>query len=149
VLVPHGAPAPPARSRRPLTPHQAAILLSASVAFVSLPLDDLARAAAVLAIFCSAASMASAGVAVLRGRLDGARAAILAGGEGLMARAAARSAPLVLLAWGAAALATGATLYAMHAGTRVPRAGGAAQWAVACTLGGVVGVLLTSVVCIS
>lgn len=63
---------------------QAAIILSASVTFISLPgLDDIARVAALLAILCSTASMASTVIALFRYKVDMERAGYV-GGEGLV-----------------------------------------------------------------
>jgi hypothetical protein len=140
---------------------------------MSLPgLDDAARLAALLAVLASTASMASTVLALVRYKLDIERTALL-GGEGLLgytvraARPALRavltwvqrrsillSLPLVFVAWAAAAFATGVTLYSWKglslaapgtAGFRA-RAAGFTQWTLACTLGGIAGVLLTSVV---
>jgi hypothetical protein len=63
---------------------QAAIILSASVTVISLPgLDDVARVAALLAILCSTASMASTVVALFRYKVDIERS-VYVGGEGVV-----------------------------------------------------------------
>lgn len=66
--------------------YQAAIILSASVTFISLPgLDDLSRIAGLIAILCSTASMASTVVALFRYKTDVERSAqYYMAGEGLV-----------------------------------------------------------------
>lgn len=64
---------------------KAAIILSASVTFLSLPgLDSVARVAGFVTILCSAASMASSVVALFRYKADLEHATSTVGGEGLM-----------------------------------------------------------------
>jgi hypothetical protein len=62
---------------------QAAIVLSASITFVSLPgLDSLSRVAGLVAILCATGTIVSSVLALMRYKLDLERERIL-GGEGL------------------------------------------------------------------
>lgn len=64
---------------------QAAVILSASVTFLSLPgLDDISRLAGLIAILFSASSMISTVVALFRYKADVERTVMYVGGEGLM-----------------------------------------------------------------
>lgn len=64
---------------------QAAIILSASVTFVTLPgLDSIARVAGFVAIMCSTASLASAVMALFRYKVNMERELSCATGEGIM-----------------------------------------------------------------
>lgn len=153
-------------------PLQAAIILSASVTFISLPgVDDVARIAALLAILCSTASMASTVLALFRYKADIERAPF-ASGEGFVfltvrltlrlpswdtfadsgfggfqRRSILMSLPLVFLAWAVIAFVTGISVYSFRGiALTVPglKFGVATQWAVACALGGLIGMLIIS-----
>lgn len=64
---------------------QAAVILSASVTFLTLPgLDDMARLAGFIAILFSASSMVSSVFALFRYKADVERTVVYVGGEGLM-----------------------------------------------------------------
>lgn len=64
---------------------QSAVILSASVTFLTLPgLDDVARLAGMIAILFSASSMVSTVVALFRYKADIERTVVYIGGEGLM-----------------------------------------------------------------
>ncbi|EIN11100.1 hypothetical protein PUNSTDRAFT_64302 [Punctularia strigosozonata HHB-11173 SS5] len=136
----------------------AAMILSASVTFISLPgLDDLSRIAGLLAILCSTASMASTVIALFRYKTDVERSAqYYMAGEGLVVltrRSIVMSLPLVFLAWAVAAFITGVTMYSFRGFTLTAPGSGVykqpfdkyTQWTIAGTLGGLVGVLVTSV----
>ncbi|KAJ3505857.1 hypothetical protein NLJ89_g7196 [Agrocybe chaxingu] len=93
----------------------AAIVLSASVTFLSLPgLDSVARTAGMVAILFAAGAIAATGVAVLRHKADLERPASRVGVEGIMIvtrRTMALSLPTVFLAYSLIAFVTGLVLY--------------------------------------
>jgi len=95
----------------------AAIILSASVTFVSLPgLDSIARVAGFVSIICSTASLASAVMALFRYKVDMERE-LSAAGEGLTTlsrRSVVMSLPLVFLAYAIAAFITGVVLFSFR-----------------------------------
>ncbi|OBZ70382.1 hypothetical protein A0H81_09801 [Grifola frondosa] len=99
----------------------AAVILSASVTFLSLPqLDDVARLAGLIAILFSASSMVSTVVALFRYKTDLERTVVYVGGEGLVylsKRSIIMSLPLVFLAWAIAAFMTGITFYSFRGAT--------------------------------
>ena len=73
------------RSSHRLSLWKAAIVLSASVTFLSFSgLDSIARIAALVAILCATASMASSVIALFRVKSDMERAVSTVGGEGLV-----------------------------------------------------------------
>lgn len=96
----------------------AAIILSASVTFISLPgLDDISRIAGLLAILFSASSMISAVVALLQYKADAERTMVYVGGEGLVLltrRSIIMSLPLVFLAWATITFVSGVTYYSFR-----------------------------------
>ncbi|KAL6307106.1 hypothetical protein BKA93DRAFT_728227 [Sparassis latifolia] len=128
----------------------AAVILSASVTFISLPgLDDVARLAGLIAILFSASSMISTVIALFRYKAE--RTVVYVGGEGLMmlsTRSIIMSLPLVFLAWAIAAFMTGITFYSFRGATLTGRMvirhpfEAYTHWAVVGTLGGLGGVLL-------
>ncbi|KAH9833855.1 uncharacterized protein C8Q71DRAFT_772821 [Rhodofomes roseus] len=93
----------------------AAVVLSASVTFISLPgLDDTCRIAGFVAIALSASSMISAVIALFRYKTEVEHPVIHVGGEGLLTisrRSVVMSLPLVFLVWAIAAFVTGVVLY--------------------------------------
>ncbi|KAI0048075.1 hypothetical protein FA95DRAFT_1135798 [Auriscalpium vulgare] len=130
----------------------AAVILSASVTFISLPgLDDVARVAGFVAILLSATSLASGVLAVFRYKVDIERIPSYARGEGLITkRSVLLSLPLVFLIWAIIAFITGVTLYAFR-GLATTSPGAISrhfqeytQWAVVGTVGGLAGMLITS-----
>ncbi|KAJ3013130.1 hypothetical protein NUW54_g1674 [Trametes sanguinea] len=96
----------------------AAVILSASVTFLSLPqLDDVARLTGFLAILFSASSMVSSVLALFRYKTDIDRTVVYIGSEGLRHLSRSRiimSLPLVFLAWAIAAFMTGITFYSFR-----------------------------------
>ncbi|KAJ6576996.1 hypothetical protein DFH09DRAFT_914159 [Mycena vulgaris] len=138
----------------------AALLLSASITFLSLPgLDNIARVAAFIVVLLAACSMASSLVALFRYKSELAEAAQPAasqlnpasvGREGLMlisTRSVIMSLPLVLLIYAGIAFITAVVLYSFLGvnGTAV-RFEDYTRWTVLGVLGGLVGILTTSVV---
>ncbi|KAI0065971.1 hypothetical protein BV25DRAFT_1868650 [Artomyces pyxidatus] len=132
----------------------AAIVLSASVTFISLPgLDDVARVAGFIAIILSASSLMSSVITLFRYKVDIERPPAYARGEGLVLlsrRSVLLSLPLVFLIWAIAAFITAVTLYAFR-GLATTEHGGFTrhfqdytQWAVVGTIGGLAGVLIMS-----
>ncbi|KAJ7667201.1 hypothetical protein B0H17DRAFT_1251845 [Mycena rosella] len=135
----------------------AALLLSASITFLSLPgLDNLARAAALVGGLLAACSMASSLVALFRYKTELADAAQPAaaqlnpalGREGLMlisTRSVVMSLPLVFLIYALLALVAGVVLYSVFGvnGSAV-RFADYTRWTVLGVLGGLVGILATS-----
>ncbi|KAH9939244.1 uncharacterized protein BXZ73DRAFT_43685, partial [Epithele typhae] len=129
----------------------AAVILSASVTFLSLPqLDDIPRLAGLLAIAFSASSMVSAVIALFRYKAELDRTVTYLGGEGLMVlskRSLIFSMPLVFLAWAIASFMTGITLYSFRGvtvstGVEIRRPFDPyTHWAVVGTLGGLGGML--------
>ncbi|TFK94846.1 hypothetical protein K466DRAFT_475411 [Polyporus arcularius HHB13444] len=129
----------------------AAVILSASVTFLSLPqLDDVPRLAGFLAIAFSASSMVSAVIALLRYKAELDRTIVYLGGEGLMissSRSIIFSLPLVFLAWAIAAFMTGITLYSFRGATVTSRVAVRhpfepfTHWAVVGTIGALGGML--------
>ncbi|KAJ7189995.1 hypothetical protein GGX14DRAFT_483998 [Mycena pura] len=137
----------------------AAILLSASITFLSLPgLDNIARAVALVVVLLAACSMASSLVAVFRYKADLAEsvrpaAALLnpaaVGREGLMpisTHSVIMSLPLVLLIYAVLGFVAAVVLYSFFGvdGTAVPFEA-YTRWAVLGVLGGLAGVLTTSI----
>ncbi|CAA7259460.1 unnamed protein product [Cyclocybe aegerita] len=93
----------------------AAIVLSASVTFLSLPgLDSVARTSGMVAVLFAAGAIAATGVAVLRHKADLERPVSRVGVEGIMIvtrRTMALSLPTVFLAYSLIAFVTGLVLY--------------------------------------
>ncbi|KAJ8698975.1 hypothetical protein PTI98_005621 [Pleurotus ostreatus] len=136
----------------------AAIVLSASVTFLSLPgLDSIARVTALVAILCSTTSMAASVVALFRYKADLERPISIAvgGGEGMVAlssRNIIMSLPLVLLVYGVTSFVIGIVLYSFR-GFKLTNTSTVAEhfdvytsWTVVGLLAGLVGVLSTAVV---
>ncbi|KAH8092509.1 hypothetical protein BXZ70DRAFT_898238 [Cristinia sonorae] len=131
-----------------------AVILSASVTFMTLPgLDDVARLAGLIAILFSASSMVSSVVALFRWKADVERTVVYVGGEGLTLltkRSIVMSLPLVFLAWAIAAFITGITFYSFRGATVTSRIvikqpfEDYTHWAVVGTLGGLAGILIMS-----
>ncbi|KAF9008065.1 hypothetical protein BDQ17DRAFT_1237288 [Cyathus striatus] len=96
----------------------AAIVLSASVTFLSLPgLDSVARVAGLVAILFASFSMASTIVAIFRYKTDMARTLSLVGGEGMLIvprRPIVMSLPLVFLAYSILGFITGIVTYSFR-----------------------------------
>ncbi|KAJ7082403.1 hypothetical protein B0H15DRAFT_785681 [Mycena belliarum] len=139
----------------------AAILLSASITFLSLPgLDSGARVAALVGILLAACSMASSLVALFRYKAELADAtqpaaqlnpAVL-GREGLMlisrvqTRSVVMSLPLVFLIYAVIAFVVAVVLYSfLGVNGSAARFEDYTRWAVVGVLGGLVGILTTSV----
>ncbi|KAI9466985.1 hypothetical protein BJY52DRAFT_35421 [Lactarius psammicola] len=129
----------------------AAIILSASVTFITLPgMDDVSRIAGFLAILLSASSLVSAVIALFRYKSDIEHPVAYPRGEGLILlsrRSVLLSLPLVFLLYAIAAFITGIALYAFRGLTTT--ASGRhfedfTQWAVIGTFGGLACVLLTT-----
>ncbi|TFY80046.1 hypothetical protein EWM64_g3967 [Hericium alpestre] len=131
----------------------AAVILSASVTFISLPgLDDFARIAGFVAILFSASSMFSGVIALFRYKADIERTSypVTEGMILLSRRSVLLSLPLVFLIWSIAAFVTAVTLYAFR-GLSIAAIGARhfedyTQWAVVGTVGGLAGMLITSVI---
>ncbi|THH18607.1 hypothetical protein EW146_g2429 [Bondarzewia mesenterica] len=132
----------------------AAVILSASVTFISLPgLDDVARVAGFIAIILSASSMISAVIALFRFKSDIERSSAYYSHEGvvmLSRRSVLLSLPLVFLIWSITAFITGVALYAFR-GTSIGNVGQVirhfeeyTRWAVVGTIGGLAGMLIMS-----
>ncbi|OCH89981.1 hypothetical protein OBBRIDRAFT_793697 [Obba rivulosa] len=129
----------------------AAVILSASVTFISLPgIDDVARLSGMVAIILSASSMISAVIALFRYKSDIERSMVYVSGEGLMMhsrRSIVMSMPLVFLAWAIAAFMTGITWYSFRGATITSKVAVRypfreyTHWAVVGTLGGMAGFL--------
>ncbi|KAA1466719.1 hypothetical protein DENSPDRAFT_831596 [Dentipellis sp. KUC8613] len=131
----------------------AAVVLSASVTFISLPgLDDVSRVAGFVAILLSASSMVSAIIALFRYKADIERSSYV-GGEGLITisrRSVLLSLPLVFLIWSIIAFITGITLYAFR-GVSITGIGAITRqfkdytrWTVVGAIGGLAGMLFMS-----
>ncbi|KAI9508917.1 hypothetical protein F5148DRAFT_979083, partial [Russula earlei] len=129
----------------------AAIILSASVTFITLPgIDDISRVAGFLAILLSASSLISAVIALFRYKSDIENPIAYPRGEGLVflsRRSVLLSLPLVFLLYAIAAFIAGIALYAFRGLTTT--VGGRhfedfTQWAVIGTVGGLACILLTS-----
>jgi hypothetical protein len=149
---------------------QAAVILSASVTFITLPgIDDVSRLAGFLAILLSASSLIAAVIALFRYKSDIENPIVYPRGEGLVLlsvrvlwiflphkadrnrnpkrRSVLLSLPLVFLLYAIAAFITGIALYAFRGLTS--SVGGRhfedfMQWAVIGTVGGLACILLTS-----
>ncbi|KAJ7737807.1 hypothetical protein DFH07DRAFT_905704 [Mycena maculata] len=139
----------------------AAVLLSASITFLSLPgLDNIARVAALVVALLAASSMASGLVALFRykGEQADAQSAAAAhhlnpavvGREGLMlvsTRSVIMSLPLVFLIYAVLGFVAAIVLYSFYGVNQsAVRFEDYTRWAVLGVLGGLVGVLTTSVV---
>lgn len=132
----------------------AAIVLSASVTFLSLPgLDNYARVASLVAILCASFSVTSTGVAVFRYKADLERPAANVGIEGLMLlsrRSFVMSLPLVFLAYSIIGLVTGVVLYSIRGVTTENPVLTTrpfyeyTKWTAVGALGGLAGILSTS-----
>lgn len=129
----------------------AAIILSASVTFITLPgMDDVSRIAGFIAIFLSASSLVSAVIALFRYKSDIEHPAAYPRGEGLILlsrRSVLLSLPLVFLLYAIAAFITGVALYAFRGLTTTVsgrQLGDLTQWAAIGTFGGFACILLTS-----
>lgn len=128
----------------------AAIILSASVTFITLPgLDDVSRISGFLAILLSAFSLISAVIALFRYKSDIEHPVAYPRGEGLVLlsrRSVLLSLPLVFLLYAIAAFITGIALYAFRGLTSVSGRpfGDFTQWVVICTFGGLACILFTS-----
>jgi len=129
----------------------AAVILSASVTFITLPgIDDISRVAGFLAILLSASSLISAVIALFRYKSDIENPIAYPRGEGLVLlsrRSVLLSLPLTFLLYAIAAFITGISLYAFRGLTS--SVGGRhfedfTQWAVIGTIGGLACILLTS-----
>ncbi|KAJ6630980.1 hypothetical protein B0H10DRAFT_1773370 [Mycena sp. CBHHK59/15] len=137
----------------------AAILLSASITFLSLPgLDNVARVAAFVVILLAACSMASSVVALFRYKADLANAAqpdatqlnpARVGGEGLMpisTRSVIMSLPLVFLIYAVIGFIAAVVVYSfLGVNGSAVRFEDYTRWTVLGVLGGLLGVLTTSV----
>ncbi|KAI0774712.1 hypothetical protein BD413DRAFT_472169 [Trametes elegans] len=129
----------------------AAVVLSASVTFLSLPqLDDVARLTGFLAILFSASSMASSVLALFRYKIEIDRTVVYIGTVGLRHLSRSRvimSLPLVFLAWAIAAFMTGITFYSFRGASVTSRLDvkhpfeSYTHWAVVGTLGALGGML--------
>ncbi|KAI0658603.1 hypothetical protein C8Q70DRAFT_917273 [Cubamyces menziesii] len=129
----------------------AAVILSASVTFLSLPqLDDVARLTGFLAILFSGTSMASSVLALFRYKTEIDRTIVYIGSEGFRQLSRTRvimSLPLVFLAWAIAAFMTGITFYAFRGASVTNRMEvrhpfeSYTHWAVVGTLGALGGML--------
>ncbi|EMD40307.1 hypothetical protein CERSUDRAFT_130057 [Gelatoporia subvermispora B] len=129
----------------------AAVVLSASVTFITLPgLDDVTRLAGLVAIMFSASSIVSAVIALLRYKTDIERSSVYIHGEGLMVlsrRSVVMSMPLVFLAWAIAAFMAGIALYSFRGAMITSKTAVRqpfseyTQWTVVGTMGGVAGFL--------
>jgi len=129
----------------------AAVILTASVTFMSLPgLDDIARIAGFVAILCSAASMSASVIALFRYKADMDRTVwhydMRGGGMTLSRRSIMMSLPLVFLAYSIAGFVTGIVIYSFRGVTITPghHYDDYTKWTVVGTLGGLAGVLVIS-----
>lgn len=151
---------------------KAAIVLSASVTFLSLPgLDNIARVSSFIAILGSVASMASSVIALLRYKADIERPTPTLTGEGMILlsvsahlhiyhrcfhltlpqrQSIAMSLPLVLLAYAVIAFITGVVIYSFRGITfkdptlLIHHFDNYTKWTVVGVLGGLAGMLTTS-----
>ncbi|TFK46997.1 hypothetical protein OE88DRAFT_1637432 [Heliocybe sulcata] len=133
----------------------AAILLSASVTFLSFPgLDDVARVSGLLTVLCATASMVSWVISMLRyNNTEFERTVRFVGQEGMLViskRSVVMSLPLVFLAYSIIAFVTGVTIYSFR-GFSLTNSKIIARhfddytkWTVVGTLGGFGGILLTA-----
>ncbi|KII94553.1 hypothetical protein PLICRDRAFT_98675 [Plicaturopsis crispa FD-325 SS-3] len=132
----------------------AAIVLSASVTFISLPgLDSVARVAGFVAILTSTASMVSALIVLFRYKADAQQSARSFVGEGMVLisrRSVVLSLPLVFLAYAIIAFVAGVIIYSFN-GVTVTNVGTITRhfdqhtrWFVMGTIGGLAGVLITA-----
>ncbi|KIJ13358.1 hypothetical protein PAXINDRAFT_81382, partial [Paxillus involutus ATCC 200175] len=98
-----------------------AIILSASVTLVSLPVfDSIARISGLVAITCSVLSMVTSFVSIFRYKAEMARGASHSAGEGfitLSRRSIMLSLPLVFLAYSVAGFITGIVIYSFRSAT--------------------------------
>jgi hypothetical protein len=146
---------------------QAAVILSASVAFVAIPgVDTAARTAALIAILCSAASILGTLLAVLRYKLDLGRAPSFLSGESplilsvrssslflfaktnrfaLQRRSIVLALPLALLSWAVSAFIIGGILYLSHV---LPPMHGTSYYTLLCAVAGVTGILVIGGLCV-
>jgi hypothetical protein len=129
----------------------AAVILTASVTFMSLPaLDDIARIAGFVAILCSAASMSASVIALFRYKADVERTEwhydMRGGGLMLSRRSIMMSLPLVFLAYSIAGFVTGIVIYSFRGVSVTPghHYDDYTKWTVVGTLGGLAGVLVIS-----
>ncbi|EPQ58857.1 hypothetical protein GLOTRDRAFT_69836 [Gloeophyllum trabeum ATCC 11539] len=132
----------------------AAILLSASVTFLSFPgLDDVARVSGFLTVLCSIASMAAWVISMFRYNTETERTVRFVGQEGMIViskRSVVMSLPLVFLAYSIIAFVTGVTIYSFrgfsvtNSKIIVRHFDEYTKWTVLGTLGGFGGVLLTA-----
>ncbi|KAF9022699.1 hypothetical protein BDZ89DRAFT_956350 [Hymenopellis radicata] len=133
----------------------AAIVLSASVTFLSLPgLDNIARVAGLIAVLFSAFSMASTVVALFKYKADAERAVSVVGAEGFLMvsrRHVVFSLPLVFLSYAIIGFIAGLVLYSFRGLTLTNTAvlehrfQEYTSWTVVGVLGGLLGVLTTSI----
>ncbi|KAF8505744.1 hypothetical protein F5888DRAFT_1604830, partial [Russula emetica] len=129
----------------------AAVILSASVTFITLPgIDDVSRVAGFVAILLSASSLISAVIALFRYKSDIENPIAYPRGEGLVLlsrRSVLLSLPLVFLLYAIAAFITGIMLYAFR-GLKTTTGGrhfeDFTQWAVIGSIGALACILLTS-----
>ncbi|KAG7440014.1 uncharacterized protein BT62DRAFT_911598, partial [Guyanagaster necrorhizus] len=134
----------------------AAIVLSASVTFLSLPgLDNVARAVGLLTVLFSAFSLTSTVVAIFKYKSDAESAVSFISGEGLMIisrRHILFSLPIVFLAYAIIGFVAGIVLYSLRG---VSVTGSTivehhfqeyTRWTVVGFLGGLLGILTTSIV---
>ncbi|KAF8212791.1 hypothetical protein K438DRAFT_1902762 [Mycena galopus ATCC 62051] len=134
----------------------AAVLLSASVTFLSLPgLDSIARAVVLAVVLLAAGAMASGLVALFRYKAELVDAAapmntVMVGGEGMMiisTRSVVMSLPLVLLIYAVLGFVAAVVLYSfLGVNASAVRFEDYTRWAVLGVLGGLAGVLTMSVV---
>ncbi|KAF9476779.1 hypothetical protein BDN70DRAFT_949891 [Pholiota conissans] len=133
----------------------AAIVLSASVTFLSLPgLDNVARTAGMVAVVFATFSLVATGVAILRHKTDLERPISLVGIEGLMVisrRTVALSLPMVFLAYALIGVITGLILYTFRgAPIGSPSPGGKSsfedyvRWSIVGVVGALAGIMTTS-----
>ncbi|KAI0268289.1 hypothetical protein BC834DRAFT_821316, partial [Gloeopeniophorella convolvens] len=129
----------------------AAIILSASVTFISLPgIDDVSRIAGFIAILLSASSLVSAVITLFRYKSDIEHPVMYPRGEGLVLlsrRSVLLSLPLVFLLYAIIAFITGVAIYAFRG--MATTIGGRhfedfTQWAVIGSIGGLACILLTA-----
>ncbi|KAF5369694.1 hypothetical protein D9615_010149 [Tricholomella constricta] len=132
---------------------KAAIVLSASVTFLSLPgLDNFARLAGFVAILFATFSMASTLVALFRYKADLESPVSHVAGEGLLMlsrRSVVMSLPLVFLVYAIIGFATGIVLYSFRGVASDPLSSQRpfevyTRWTVVGVLGGLAGMLTTS-----
>ncbi|THU85092.1 hypothetical protein K435DRAFT_783467 [Dendrothele bispora CBS 962.96] len=139
----------------------AAIVLSASVTFLSLPgLDSISRVVGFVAIILAGFSMMSTVLALFsyKNEMDRTSLSYLGGGEGLMVhsrRIIILSLPLAFCIYSIVAFVVGIALYsfrgsqiAIPAGTLERHFSGYTQWSVLGVLGGLGGVIAVTAVCL-